>query len=121
MRFTYDSSGLLEVDAHVPQTGLRKNLVIADDEDRADKAAFEKRRAELAKLKVHPRDEAETVALMARAERMYESHSGLARDYIGRMILQFESVVQAQEPRAIAEARTNFTAALDELDAAGPL
>jgi molecular chaperone HscC len=121
VRFTYDSSGLLEVDAHVPQTGLRKNLVIADDEDRADKAAFEKRRAELAKLKVHPRDEAETVALMARAERMYESHSGLARDHIGRMILQFETVVQAQEPRAIAEAKANFTTALDELDATGPL
>ncbi|MEL1250763.1 Hsp70 family protein [Aurantiacibacter gilvus] len=121
VRFTYDSSGLLEVDAHVPETDLRKNLVIADEEDRKDKASFEKRRKELEKLKVHPRDEAENVALVARAERMYESFSGPMRDQIGQMILQFESVIEAQEPRAIAEARDQFAAVLDEIDGHSPL
>jgi len=121
VRFTYDSSGLLEVDAVVPETGLEKSLVIADEEDRRDEAAFEKRRKELAKLKVHPRDEAENVALKARAERLYESFSGLARDHIGQMILQFETVVDAQDPRAIADAREQFSAALDELERKSPL
>ncbi len=121
VRFTYDSSGLLEVDAHVPETDLRKNLVIADEEDRKDKSAFEKRRKELEKLKVHPRDEAENVALMARAERMYESFSGPLRDHIGQMILQFTTVIEAQEPRAIAEAREQFIAVLDEIDGHSPL
>ncbi|MCB2065154.1 MAG: Hsp70 family protein [Erythrobacter sp.] len=121
VRFTYDSSGLLEVDAFVPESGLQKNLVIADDDDRKDQARFEQRRAELAKLKVHPRDEAENVALMARAERMYESFSGQVRDYIGQMILNFQAVIDAQEPRAIAEARERFAQALDELEGSSPL
>ena len=121
VRFTYDSSGLLEVDAFVPETGMQKNLVIADEEDRKDRSAFEKRRKELEKLKVHPRDEAENVALMTRAERMYESFSGHVRDHIGQMILHFTSVIDAQEPRAIADAREQFTAALDELEGRSPL
>ena len=121
VRFTYDSSGLLEVDASVPETGFEKNLVIADDEGRRDKAAFEKRRKELAKLKVHPRDEQENVALMARAERTYESFSGPMREHIGQMILAFASAIESQDPRAILDAREKFTAALDELDGSAPL
>ena len=72
-------------------------------------------------VKVHPRDEAENVALMARAERMYESFSGQVRDYIGQMILNFQAVIDAQEPRAIAEARERFAQALDELEGSSPL
>ncbi|APE28282.1 Hsp70 family protein [Aurantiacibacter gangjinensis] len=121
VRFTYDSSGLLEVDAFVPESGLTKNLVIADEEDRRDSKEFAKRRKELEKLKVHPREDQENIALMARAERMYESHSGMMRDHIGQLILQFESVIEAQDQRAIAEAREQFSAALDQLDGASPL
>ena len=121
VRFTYDSSGMLEVDAHVPETGQTHNLVIADEADRRDECEFAKRRKELAKLKFHPGEEQSNVALMARAERCYESFSGERRDMIGRMILQFEEVVGKQEERAIAEAREQFTAALNELEANSPL
>ena len=34
-RFSYDASGLLEVDVTVPETGVTKQLVICDD-DAAD-------------------------------------------------------------------------------------
>lgn len=121
VRFTYDSSGLLEVDASVPQTGETRNLVIADEADRKDRKAFEKRRAELASLKVHPRDDQANIALMARAERCYESFSGPMRDQIGQWILQYESVIEAQEPRAIADAREQLAAALDDIEGASPL
>ncbi len=66
-RFSYDSSGLLEIDVSVAETGVTRNLVIVDDEDAPDPAELEKRRAALAALKVHPRDDAENVALLARA------------------------------------------------------
>ena len=78
---------------------------------------IEKRRTALAALKVHPREEAANVALLARAERAYEDHLGAEREQLGLMIQQFRSTVESQDPRAIDEARGHFGAALDQLEA----
>ena len=56
------------------------------------------RRAALAQLKVHPRDEARNRAAMARA------------------VGQFESVLDRQDPRAVVLARGELLAALDQLE-----
>jgi molecular chaperone HscC len=66
---------------------------------------IEQRRQELAALKVHPRDEAENVALLAQAERMYEESLGMEREEIGRLIDAFRGVVEGQDRRAIEHAR----------------
>ena len=115
-RFSYDSSGLLEIDVSVPQTGTTRNLVIVDDEDAPDPAELEKRRAALAALKVHPRDDAENVALLARARRAYESFLGATRAAIGQMIGQFEGALATQDDRIIGDARKAFGAVLDQIE-----
>ncbi|MDJ0275527.1 Hsp70 family protein [Sphingomonas sp. 2R-10] len=115
-RFSYDSSGLLEIDVSVPQTGVTRNLVIVDDEDAPDAAELEKRRAALAALKVHPRDDAANVALLARARRAYESFLGDTRAAIGQMIGQFEGALATQDERIIGEARTAFGTVLDQIE-----
>lgn len=115
-RFSYDSSGLLEIDVSVAETGVTRNLVIVDDEDAPDAAELEKRRAALAALKVHPRDDAENVALLARARRAYESFLGDTRAAIGQMIGQFESALATQDERIIGEARTAFGTVLDQIE-----
>jgi molecular chaperone HscC len=115
-RFSYDSSGLLEIDVSVAETGVTRNLVIVDDEDAPDAAELEKRRAALAALKVHPRDDAENVALLARARRAYESFLGDTRAAIGQMIGQFESALATQDDRIIGEARKAFGAVLDQIE-----
>lgn len=115
-RFSYDSSGLLEVDITVPETGMTRNLVIVDDEDAPNPAELEKRRAALAALKVHPRDDAVNAALLARARRAYESFLGDTRAAIGHMLGQFEGVLATQDERLIAEARAAFGAALDQIE-----
>lgn len=115
-RFTYDSSGLLEVDVTVPETGITRNAVIVDQDDGMSAAEIETRRKALEKLKVHPRDEAENVAVMARAQRCYEGFTAERRDYVGRCILAFEAVLAKQEPRAIEEARDVLARQLDELE-----
>lgn len=117
VRFSYDLSGLLEVDTFIPATGERANLVIVDEEGSMPAGEIEKRRTALAALKVHPREEAATVALLARAERAYEDHLGAEREQLGLMIQQFRSTVESQDPRAIDEARGHFGAALDRLEA----
>jgi len=121
VRFSYDSSGLLEVDVHVPLTGETHNLVIVDEEDRVDKKELEKRRAALAKLKHHPREEAGNVAVLARAERCYEDHIGDLRQMIGHWITQFAGALDTQDPRTISEARAALLARLDEIESASPL
>jgi len=121
VRFSYDSSGLLEVDASVPETGLSRNLVIVDEEDRRDAREFDARRAALAKLKFHPREDAENVALMARAARCYESFTGDTRDLIGHWITQYEGALEKQDARDIADAREQLSLRLDQLEANAPI
>ncbi|HUD30283.1 MAG TPA: molecular chaperone HscC [Novosphingobium sp.] len=121
VRFSYDSSGLLEVDVHVPESGKNHNLVIVDEEDRPDRKEIERRRAALAKLKHHPREEAGHVALMARAERAYEDHIGPSRQMIGHWITEFAGALDTQDPRRIADARDFLATRLDEIDSASPL
>jgi molecular chaperone HscC len=115
-RFTYDINGILEVDVHVPATGERRELVIVDDPDAVSPAVLEERRKALAALKVHPRDEQVNAAVLARLERCYEQSLGDRRETIGRWISQFTALVEAQNPRAIADARAKLTQALDSIE-----
>jgi molecular chaperone HscC len=116
VRFTYDINGLLEVDVVVPQTGQRRQLVIMDNESPMDPAALAARRDELAKLKVHPRDDDANVALIARATRCYEDSLGMQREQVAHLMSQFHSVLESQDPRAIAQAREDLIAALDAIE-----
>lgn len=118
-RFTYDINGLLEVDVAVPGTDRRESLVISqgDAVDAAtDATAIAKRRAVLDALKVHPRDQAENAALLARANRCYEENLGDMRQDIGQWIGTFEKILEQQNPREIAEARGQLQQLLDRVD-----
>jgi molecular chaperone HscC len=113
-RFTYDINGLLEVDIHVPATGERRELVIADESEPPEDVA--RRRAALAALKVHPRDAEPNRAAMARAERCYEDFIGDKRQYVAALIKQFEGVLERQDPRQSDVARVELLDALDRLE-----
>jgi molecular chaperone HscC len=115
-RFTYDINGLLEVDVHIPATGERHNLVIADPDDQMAPAELERRRAALAALKVHPRDAEANRAVLARAERCWQDHLGENREYVGHLIASFLAAIDSQDLRAVERARAETTAALDALE-----
>jgi molecular chaperone HscC len=114
-RFSYDINGLLEVDVHVPATGEKRQLVIVDKEGISPQQ-IEQRRAELAKLKVHPRDTDAMRATLARAGRCYENAIGAEREYVGRLISQFEDVLQQQDPRICETARAELSTILDGIE-----
>jgi len=114
-RFSYDINGLLEVDAHVPRTGERRQLVIMD-QDGTSPEQVEVRRAELAKLKVHPRDTDAIRATMARAGRCYENSIAAEREFIGQLITRFEQVLEQQDPRACETARAELSRVLDGIE-----
>jgi molecular chaperone HscC len=115
-RFTYDINGLLEVDVHVPDTNESRQLVIVGDDTPPDEATLQKRRAELASLKVHPRDADENRAALARASRCYEQFLGDKREFIGRALAEFESIMEQQNPRIIANARETLHQRLDQIE-----
>jgi molecular chaperone HscC len=115
-RFTYDVDGLLEVEAHVPATGERRAVVILDESAGMPPAMLEQRRQTLAALKVHPRDDQANIAVLARLARCYEQTLGTQREQIGRWISQLSAILESQDPRAIAAARTQVTQALDAIE-----
>jgi molecular chaperone HscC len=90
--------------------------VIADSENDLEPAELERRRAALAALKVHPREQDLNRAALARGTRCYEQYLGDRRQLIGRLVSQFEAVLDRQDPREIETAREQFTAALDQID-----
>jgi molecular chaperone HscC len=116
VRFSYDTSGILEVDVSVPITGQSHNLVIVDDPSAMNPEELQRRREALAALKKHPREDEEILLLLNRAERCYEEFIGAQRDHIGERIRNFSEVVDGQDPRAIALAREEFSRALDQIE-----
>jgi len=115
-RFTYDVDGLLEIDVRIPQTGEQRQLVIVDEESAPNREDLDRRRIELAALKVHPRELAVNRAALARAERCYQQFLGDKREYLSRMIMAFEASLDRQEPRAIETARRAMSVLLDRLE-----
>ncbi|WP_028966757.1 Hsp70 family protein [Sphingomonas phyllosphaerae] len=112
-RFTYDVSGLLEVDVTIPASGETHQLVIYD-EDNDDN--IEERRAALASLKILPRDQERNRAIIGRAEACFETFLGEKREVAGELLKYFEGVLEGQDPRAIAEAATEVSTQLDQLE-----
>lgn len=115
-RFTYDVDGLLEIDVNVPQTGEQHQLVVADDDTLPNGEDIERRRGELAALKVHPRELSANRAALARAERCYQHFLGEKREYVSRLITVFEATLERQEPRSIESARKSMLTMLDRLE-----
>jgi molecular chaperone HscC len=114
-RFSYDINGILEVDLHVPETGTRRQLVIAD-KDAIAPAEIASRRKALEALKIHPRDTDAIKSTLGRAGRCYENAIGDRRIWIGHVISQFEAVLIKQDPRQCEAARIELEAALDGLE-----
>jgi molecular chaperone HscC len=116
IRFTYDTSGLLEVDVTTLSTGRCETLVIEGNPGMLQPDEMAKRRAALAKLKLHPRDDIANRTLIARAERLYEERLGDTRAMVGEAISVLAAAIERQKPDEIDRARKKLSDMLDELD-----
>lgn len=105
VRFTYDSNGVLEVEAKVLATAATVQLVIAGKHssmtDREIKAAVEAMQS----LKVHPREESANRFAIKRAERMFQELPVLLRRQLEQLLDYFESAIEQQEVEEVESAR----------------
>lgn len=116
VRFTYDPSGLLEVEATTLSTGQRKTLVIQESPGALDQSQIAAILKELARLKIHPRDDMENVTILARARRLFEETLGQRRQYVGELINAFHQALESQDLEAIEQWRGRLKTELDALE-----
>jgi molecular chaperone HscC len=118
VRFTYDINGLLQVEVTEHATKRRHELLLEQNPGLLSPEEIRTRLAALAELKVHPRDQQENIAVLARAERLYEEFIH-ERDRLQEWMVHFRSLLDTQDGDLIARNREKFSEALDMLEAQG--
>ncbi|MDE7244923.1 MAG: Hsp70 family protein, partial [Oscillospiraceae bacterium] len=113
VRFTYDINGILEVEV-LSEGGKTSRLLLKDGDVSNEEA--QKRLAELAKLKLHPRDREQTRAVSARGERLFATTVGGLRRRIGEMMEWFQQEVESQEGLRLAKAVKRANEFFDRVD-----
>jgi molecular chaperone HscC len=116
VRFTYDISGVLEAEVTVAATGARHQLLITENAGVMSPEQVAQRMAELAELKIHPREQIENRSLLARADRLYEQSLGDVRDFLSSHAARFQGALETQDPATIRLARLDFKKALQQVD-----
>ncbi len=115
VRFTYDINGLLQVEVTEHATQRRHELLLEQNPGLMTPEEIRARLAALAELKVHPRNQQENIAVLARAERLYEEHLH-ERERLQAWIMQFRAIIDTQDAALIVRNRDQFVEALDALE-----
>ena len=118
VRFTYDINGLLQVEVTEHASKRRHELLLEQNPGLMTPEEIRARLAALAELKVHPREQQENIAVLARAERLYEEFLH-ERDRLQEWIMHFRAILDTQDNTLIARHRRQFSDALDALEAQG--
>ncbi len=101
VRFTYDPSGILDVDVTVLSTQKKYNLLIEQNEGSLSPEEIEKKRKKLQKLKILPKDTEEYRFLFERLNNLYESTLGEDREYIAGIIFRYRQISDTQDLQKI--------------------
>lgn len=117
VRFTYDVSGLLEVEVTAVSTGRSAALTVtrlAGEMSPGEEAAA---RARLARARQPLREEAETLHLIARIEAAFAGSRGEVRAWAQGLMVQLDTALEAQDRAALSALRADLHAALDAFEA----
>lgn len=116
VRFTYDINGILEVDVSDDQHHPIDSLTILSHTISMSEEELQIRLCELAKLKCHPRKQAQNALLKNRLERLYEEANSEQRVQIQSLALQFEQLLEKQNAIIIDRERKRMEAIVDQLE-----
>ncbi|WP_413530647.1 Hsp70 family protein [Rahnella inusitata] len=115
VRFTYTLDGILEVECKVDNTGEMQKLVIEKSPGSLTPEQISASLLRLENIKQHPREQLVNRHLVAETNAFYEQSLGDQRRYIADHLYRFESVLDTQDARLIAEARKEIEGLLEYL------
>lgn len=113
VRFTYDLNGILEVEMSLVGAARKEHLVIEQRPGTLDKAAVEKARVDMKRLKFHPRESLPNRTALERAEALFTQLKGPEREMLGILLGRFRAALDVQnEPmiEALRKDLQHFTA-----------
>jgi molecular chaperone HscC len=119
VRFSYDINGVLEVDVQVVSTGEKYYKMVLNTPSELSERDIHASKVKLAQIKFHPREEEANIALIARAERLYEGRLGEERDDILAELRWFETVLEQQNVQEAQQAQVRFADILDRFEQDG--
>ncbi len=114
-RFTYDVNGLLQVEVTEKVSGRRHELVLQQNPGLLSPEEIQSRLQALEGLKIHPRDAQQNLAVVARAERLYEEFLD-QRELVQQWLAQFRHALESQDLSRIDSHREELTRAMDTLE-----
>jgi molecular chaperone HscC len=115
--YTYDINSILEVEVKVVSTGkIIKTIIKGQSVDMTDEE-IEARMAELAYLKIHPRDQEANKLLLLKAERLYEESVGDIRHRLEIELTRFDNILNSRNNSKIEEGYKRLKAVLEEIEA----
>ena len=113
--FTYDVNALLEVEVLVRSTGVRRKIIIQNEQNKISEEEAAECLAKLQYLKQNPREEEANRLQILRGERLYEKIRE-KRHEIDQALLAFEQVLSKQDRTEIELARKKLARFLDEIE-----
>lgn len=113
--YTYDVNSLLEVEILVHSTGVKRKIIIQNEQNRLTEEEAAERLEKLQYLKQNPRDEEANRLQILRGERLYEEIPS-KRFEINYALMNFEQVLSRQDRTEIEQARKTLTRFLDKIE-----
>lgn len=104
LRYTYDINGILEVSAYIPMTGMKKHMVVINEELGMSQAEIEEKLKAFEKLKINPEHEEENQYILSWGERLYTQCSGELREEVLKRMQYFRHTMK-QDPYQLARVR----------------
>ena len=115
VRFTYDINGILEVEATVMSTGLKKNkLIVNGDLSETEK---NERIKMLEEIKIQSENQNKDKLLLERANRIYsEIVNTEIRNHISQYLETYQMIVRTGDRIRIQKVKKEFVKFLDKID-----
>lgn len=116
IRYSYDESGILEVDVTDPKQNFHKNLIIQNRHVKLSDTELKKIQQKLQCFKINPLEQDENKLILARFEQLYSEFVGFHRHHLLREQQHFIREIKTNNSRRINEARKRANKILENFE-----
>lgn len=115
VRFTYDTNGILEVEAFVPATGKKYSTVLTQPQSSLTEQEIAQAVKRMQAVKFYPRDDLENQRLLRYCERLVGEVSPMHRDHLESAIDTWEMAMSSGDRQFFENARQGLLILLSQL------